>query len=78
MSQKRNAEAGFSAKRSPLPAGTLIEYCGERAVIVSDDGDNQVTVEVDGSIMRWWWRFDGVECQVVGADENEHSDKPSQ
>lgn len=49
----------------PLPAGTLIEYCGERATVIEDQGGACVMVNVDGFKQEWQWCFEGEECKVL-------------
>lgn len=54
----------------PLPAGAVIDFCGERAVVIRDYGDDtRLTVDVDGHEERWWWRFEGVSCIVISVPE---------
>lgn len=49
----------------PLPMGSVIDYCGERATVLSDDGGPTVEVMADGFIQRWFWKFEGTSCTVV-------------
>lgn len=52
--------------RLPLPPGTVIEYCGDLAVVVRDPGgEGRVTVKVRGRVTHWRWTFEGVSCSVV-------------
>lgn len=53
--------------RPPLKPGTRIDYSGEKATVVHDDGGDTLDVQVDGMSkpMRWYWKFDGVECTVI-------------
>lgn len=53
------------AKREPLPKGAQIEYCGMLASVVEDSGDDRLTVDCEGAVQRWFWKFEGVECAVV-------------
>lgn len=39
--------------RQPLPAGAVIEYSGEQAVVVRDGGGERIEVEVDGFRQRF-------------------------
>lgn len=52
-------------ERAPLKPGTVIDYCGERAEVVSDDGSHKLTVNCCGDVMDWYWNYDGCECVVV-------------
>lgn len=53
-------------KREPLPAGAVIEYCGEHAVVVDDPGgDGRITVQAGDYRAQWRWSFEGVSCTVV-------------
>lgn len=54
--------------RRPLKKGTLIDYCGEIAEVLYDDGGDRIEVVIDGSIQSWYWRFEGVECKVVDVE----------
>lgn len=51
--------------RKPLPAGAVIEYMGEEATVLADQGGERIEVEVDGHRQRWWWTFEEVSCTVV-------------
>ncbi len=52
--------------RLPLPAGAVIEYCGDLAVVVRDPGgEGRLTVKVRGLVTRWRWTHEGVSCSVV-------------
>lgn len=43
----------------PLPAGAVIDFCGERAIVMHDHGDDsRLTVAVGGYEERWWWTFE--------------------
>lgn len=57
-------------KRTPLPAGTEIEYCDMPAVVVQDDGGSTLRVACDGFEQTWRWSFEGVSCTVVKYPEN--------
>lgn len=50
--------------RTPLPAGTIIDYLGTRAVVVEDTGGNDLKVTVDGIDTRWSWVLDGETCTI--------------
>lgn len=53
-------------KRKPLPAGAVIEYCGEHGVVTDDPGgEGRLTVRVGDYQAQWWWTFEGVSCTVV-------------
>ena len=68
MKETRTSVGGYD--RKPLPAGTVIEFCGEKAVVAVDYGGNSLVVEVPGEgRMTWYWKFDGAECQVVPSAE---------
>jgi hypothetical protein len=55
-----------AASARPLPPGTRIDYCGEEAVVVCDDGGRSIDVIVCGEgRMTWAWKFDGTECVVI-------------
>lgn len=55
-----------SIEREPLPAGAVIEYCGEHGEVIHDPGGNgRVTVKVGDHQAQWWWTFEGVTCTVV-------------
>jgi len=56
-------------KRTPLPAGTVIEFCEMLAIVVEDTGDTRLIVDCEGDIQRWHWKFEGVECKVVALPE---------
>lgn len=51
--------------REALPAGAVIDYRGEEATVVADQGGSELDVEVDGHRQRWQWTFEGVSCTVV-------------
>ena len=51
--------------RSALPVGSEIDYMGERAVVVADDGGPSLLVEADGIGQEWMWEFEGKLCTVV-------------
>lgn len=56
--------------KRPLPPGAVIEFCGDHAVVVHDDGgDSRLTVELDGQRHLWWWTFEGASCSVVSMPE---------
>lgn len=55
-----------STERQPLPAGAVIEYCGEHGEVIHDPGgEGRVTVKVGDHQAQWWWTFEGVSCTVV-------------
>ncbi|MES2877534.1 MAG: hypothetical protein V4713_03860 [Pseudomonadota bacterium] len=49
----------------PLPAGTVVDFCGERGTVIKDDGGEKIEVESDGFRMNWYWVFEGISCAVV-------------
>lgn len=49
----------------PLPKGSVVEFCGERATVVEDRGDRLTVVDDDFTVMKWQWRIYGEECTVV-------------
>ena len=49
-------------QRQPLPKGTIIEFCGEQAEVLRDEGGDRLTVRVDSFEMDWRWEFEG--CAV--------------
>lgn len=55
----------IDSDREPLPAGAVIEYRGEEATVVADQGGSELDVEVDGRQERWQWTYEGVSCSVV-------------
>jgi hypothetical protein len=54
----------------PLPKGTKIEYYGQEAVILNDDGSDLIDVICEGICEKWWWEFNGVECTVISVPDN--------
>ena len=55
----------------PLKKGTLIDYCGEIAEVVCDDGGSRIKVKIDGTTQLWYWKFEGVECVVVDSNSDD-------
>ena len=53
----------------PLAPGTRIEFCDLIGEVVHDDGSSRIDVICEGSQMRWWWKFEGVERRVIGTAE---------
>ncbi len=53
----------------PLPAGAIIDFCGEQAIVISDDGGRTVSVLADGFKQNWYWVFEGAACTVVSMPE---------
>lgn len=41
----------------PLPAGVVLEFCGEIGVVVRDAGSSRLDVMVDGAVQPWYWLF---------------------
>jgi hypothetical protein len=60
--------------KRPLKPGTLIDYCGEIAEVVFDNGGSKIDVKIDNTYQSWYWKFEGVECIVVesNSDNIEH------
>jgi hypothetical protein len=53
----------------PLQAGAIIDFCGERGVVICDDGGRTVSVLADGFKQDWYWIFEGTACTVVSMPE---------
>ena len=49
----------------PLPAGAEIEYMGETATVVADNGGPSLIVESEGIRQEWMWVFEDTECTIV-------------
>jgi len=49
----------------PLPPGSVVDYCGERGVVVYDDGGDRIEVDCDGYRQNWYWEFEGVSCTII-------------
>ena len=49
----------------PLPPGSKIEYMGEPATVVADNGGPSFIVEINGIRQERLWCFDGTECTVL-------------
>ena len=56
---------GLDGRVRPLPAGAEIEYMGERATVVADNGGASLLVESDGIRQEWMWEFDGTPCVLI-------------
>ena len=54
----------------PLPKGTEIDYRGEPATVIEDDGGSTIIVEWYGIKQTWFWEFDGHECSIVQPQES--------
>ena len=67
MSEKLDRRCGSEliGRVRPLPPGSEIEYMGEYATVVADNGGASLLVESDGIRQEWMWSFEGVECSVV-------------
>lgn len=65
MTIKNETASGANQEQRPLPTGSVIEYQGECATVVRDDGGNSLVVQVDDSTQQWFWTFEGVSCTVV-------------
>lgn len=65
-----------SIVREPLPAGAVIEYCGEHGEVIHDPGgEGRVTVKVGDHQAQWWWTFEGVTCSVVSLPTASHAQR---
>lgn len=65
-----------SIEREPLPAGAVIEYCGEHGEVIHDPGgEGRVTVKVGDHQAQWWWTFEGVTCSVVSLPTASHTQR---
>lgn len=53
----------------PVPKGAIIEFCGEQATVVQDDGGPTITVNDGVCIQQWYWVFEGEPCRVVSLPE---------
>lgn len=53
----------------PLPPGAIIDYCGEKATVIFDDGGRTVSVRADGFRQNWYWDLEGVACTVVSVPD---------
>lgn len=51
--------------RIPFNPEDVIEYCGERAIVVSDDGGSRIRVIVDDIFQNWYFEFEGEQCKPV-------------
>lgn len=58
-----------TTNRAALPAGTVIAFCGDHAVVVRDYGGSKLTVEQEGTVMDWYWCFEGECCEVISMPE---------
>jgi hypothetical protein len=54
-----------TSERLPLLPGTMIEFCGEEAEVVYDSGGSSLEVAIDGTIQKWRWELEGVQCSVI-------------
>lgn len=48
----------------PLPKGSLVEFAGERAKVVRDDGSTIKVIQA-GQHMTWHWTFQGETVKVL-------------
>ncbi|WP_121498253.1 hypothetical protein [Pseudomonas aeruginosa] len=63
-------------EREPLPAGAVIEYCGEHGEVIHDPGgEGRVTVKVGDHQAQWWWTFEGVTCTVVSLPTDDQAQR---
>lgn len=51
-------------QRVLLKPGTVIDFMGQQATVVEDEGIT-LYVEVDGCLEYWFWSLDGIECTIV-------------
>ncbi len=59
--------------RAALPPGTVIEYMGEEATVLEDNGGDCLTVQCYGDRQKWRWTFEDVSCTVVSMpDQIDH------
>jgi len=49
----------------PLPCGSIIEYLGQQAIVISDDGGEKITVNAEGERQEWFWEFEGESCKII-------------
>lgn len=57
----------------PLPPGAIIEYMGDYATVVADDGGPSLIVESDGNRQEWLWVCEGVACTVSSMSKPGHA-----
>lgn len=55
---------GLKTYPRPLPKGALVEFAGERAKVVRDDGST-IRVNQAGQHMVWRWTFEGETIKVL-------------
>ncbi|MHD0644315.1 hypothetical protein ACYPKM_01595 [Pseudomonas aeruginosa] len=57
---------GVGIERAAFPIGTIIVYIDMQAVVVADDGGDQLVVMVEegGSLQKWWYSYEGHACSV--------------
>ena len=61
---------GLEVFARPLPHGAIVEYCGERGMVLNDDGGDRIEVACDGHRQNWHWTFEGVSCTVISMTSN--------
>lgn len=55
-----------TTEREKMLPGTVVEYCGDRAVVVEDYGSSfDVIVQGEPGLEKWYWSVDGETCKVV-------------
>jgi hypothetical protein len=59
--------------KRPLPPGSVIEFCGEEATVISDNGGHKITVNAGGFEVEWYWKFQDVSCTVVYVPNSQES-----
>ena len=62
---KYDRKDAYMNERMPLVAGTEIEYRGQMATVVKDDGGDTLVVDCENTTQKWSWYLDGYECTVV-------------
>lgn len=55
---------GLKEYPRPLPKGSLVEFAGERAKVVRDDGSTIKVIQA-GQHMTWHWKFQGETVKVL-------------
>jgi hypothetical protein len=53
----------------PLPPGAIIDFCGEQATVICDQGGSTISVLADGFRQNWYWAFEGTACTVIAMPE---------
>lgn len=58
-----------AAIQRPLPPGSIIDFCGETATVICDQGGSTISVLADGFRQNWYWIFEGTTCTVISVPE---------